>query len=52
MTLDARERAAPQLLRALRGDVDEKKAARDRRRRFLSRFLDWFCAVVGVNHAQ
>ena len=31
--VDARERTAAQLLRTLRGDVDEKKAAGDRRRR-------------------
>ena len=31
--VDARKRTAAQLLRTLRGDVDEKKAAGDRRRR-------------------
>jgi hypothetical protein len=31
-TLEARKGAAPELLGALRGDVDEQEAARDRRR--------------------
>jgi len=33
--LETRDRAAPQLLRALRGYVDEEKPAGDRRSRFL-----------------
>ena len=50
VALDARQGAAPQLLRALRGNVHEQEAARDQRGWFCRRVLDCVCAVDVINH--